>query len=76
MAEVLAEQGDLASAAEIYDELVLAAPEGERDALCRRRDELKAAYEPILGNFSFALMLSCIGMMVIFGVIMFFNLKG
>ncbi len=42
MAEVLAEQGDLASAAEIYDELVLAAPEGERDALCRRRDELKA----------------------------------
>ena len=42
MAEVLAEQGDLASAAEIYDELVLVAPEGERDALCRRRDELKA----------------------------------
>ena len=42
MAEVLAEQGDLASAAEIYDELALAAPEGERDVLFRRRDELKA----------------------------------
>ena len=50
---------------------------GERiGILQKRRDELKAAYEPILGNFSFALMLSCIGMMVIFGVIMFFNLKG
>ena len=42
MAEVLAEQGDLASAAEIYDELAMAAPEGERDVLLRRRDELKA----------------------------------
>ncbi|MBO4296856.1 MAG: hypothetical protein J5863_08875 [Desulfovibrio sp.] len=42
MAEVLAEQGDLSSAAEIYDELVQAAPNGEREALCQRRDELKA----------------------------------
>ena len=41
----------------------------------RRRITMREAYEPIVGNFSFALMLTCIGMMVIFGVIMFFNLK-
>ncbi len=38
----------------------------------RRSQEVRAAYSPIIGNFSFALMLSCIGMMVIFGVIMWF----
>ena len=43
--------------------------------LKKRRNELRKAYEPIYGNFSYALMLSCIGMMVVFGVIMFFNLK-
>ncbi|HCI74205.1 MAG TPA: sodium:proton antiporter [Lachnospiraceae bacterium] len=42
----------------------------------KRRDEVREAYRPIHGNFSFALMLSCIGMMVILGVIMFFNLRG
>ena len=43
--------------------------------LKKRSNELRKAYEPIYGNFSYALMLSCIGMMVVFGVIMFFNLK-
>ena len=42
----------------------------------KRRDEVREAYNPILGNFSFALMASCVGMMIIFGVIMYFNLKG
>ena len=42
----------------------------------KRVDEVREAYQPIRGNFSFALMLSCIGMMVILGVIMFFNLHG
>jgi hypothetical protein len=41
----------------------------------KRVDEVREAYQPIRGNFSFALMLSCIGMMVILGVIMFFNLR-
>ena len=38
----------------------------------KRKDELKEAYEPIHGNFSFALMLSCIGIMLILGVIVVF----
>ncbi len=42
--------------------------------LSRRRSAVHAAYSPIIGNFSFALMLSCIGMMVIFGVIMYYIL--
>ena len=41
----------------------------------RRRLTLEKAYEPITGNFSFALMASCIGMMVIFAVVMYFNLR-
>lgn len=41
----------------------------------RRRITVQEAYEPITGNFSFALMLSCIGMMVILGVILYFNLR-
>ncbi len=42
--------------------------------LKKRSSEVREAYRPIIGNFSFALMLSCIGMMVIFGVIMYFIL--
>lgn len=38
----------------------------------RRSDAVHQAYSTIIGNFSFALMLSCIGMMVIFGVIMYY----
>ena len=44
----------------------------QRLGLIRKRtDEIREAYEPIAGNFSFALMLSCIGIMVILGVIMY-----
>ncbi len=46
---------------------------GQKLSFIRKRsDEIHEAYEPIIGNFSFALMLSCIGMMVIFGVIMYY----
>ncbi len=44
--------------------------------LKKKRKLAQEAYESIRENFSFALMLSCIGMMLIFGVIMFFNLRG
>ncbi len=40
----------------------------------RHMQELREAYRPIVGNFSFALMLSCIGMMAIFAVIMIYNI--
>ncbi len=40
--------------------------------LRKRTSEIRTAYSPIIENFSFALMLSCVGMMVIFGVIMYY----
>ncbi len=42
------------------------------NAIQRRKSVIQDAYEPIVGNFSFALMLSCIGMLLILGVLMFY----
>ena len=56
-------------------ERVIADDGKELGRLEKRRSQIRRAYEPITGNFSTALMFSCIGMMVILGVILFFILR-
>ena len=49
------------------------ADDGKNPGFWKKRiSELRTAYEPIIGNFSFALMLSCIGMMMVFGAILLY----
>ena len=42
----------------------------------KKRDQIKVAYSSLTDNFSFAIMLSCIGMMMIFAVIVFYIVRG
>ena len=57
----------------VLRERVIADTGKKVSTLKKKRKLAQEAYESIRENFSFALMLSCIGMMLIFGVIMFFN---
>lgn len=54
-------------------ERVVADPSGMRlSRVHRKNEQIREAYAPVIENFSFALMLSCIGMLVIFAVILFY----
>ncbi len=56
-------------------ERVIADKTMEKPGAVRKHvEEIREAYRPIIGNFSFALMLSCVGMMVILAVIMIYNI--